>query len=264
MKGTAANQWAWVSEAGRPQDEKTAEVFLREAAEAGYDAVEFFDAEHAVLVAEHGLSVCGAYAGGPFHGPWADLDAEARFMGIARRLAEQGGDYLAVNCDPKGAWSNRERKSEDDLRRQGENLSRLGREIAPLGLRLVMHNHANTSDLHLDDLRSVTEFSDPIVGVCLDTGWALTSEDDPVAQARALGPRLGSLHLRNQRGEVPAEWLGEGDMDTAAFFAALRDIGYDGWLTTELWHRADVHPQRSLLEDQRRTVALMRRLASEG
>ena len=264
MKGTAANQWAWVSETGRPEAEKTVGTFLREAAEAGYDAVEFFDQEHAALVGEYGLSVCGAYSSGAFHRPWEELDAEARFMPIARQVAEQGGGYLAVNCDPKGAWADRERKNEDDLRLQGENLSRLARKLAPLGLRLVMHNHANRPDLHLDDLRSVTEFSDPIVGVCLDTGWSLTSEDEPVARARALGPRLGGLHLRNQRGDVPTEWLGEGDMDTAAFFAALREIGYDGWLTTELWHRADTHPQRSLLEDQRRTVALMRELAADG
>ena len=264
MKRTAANQWAWVSETGRPEAEKTVKTFLREVAEAGYDAVEFFNAEHADRIAEYGLSVCGAYANGPFHDPWSELDAEARFMGTARQLAEQGGHYVAVNCDPKGAWADRERKTEDDLRRQGENLSRLARDLAPLGLRLVMHNHANRSDLHLDDLRSVTEFADPIVGVCLDTGWSLTSEDEPVARARALGPRLGALHLRNQRGDVPTEWLGEGDMDTAAFFAVLGEIGYSGWLTTELWHRADTHPRRSLLDDQRRTVVLMRELAADA
>ncbi len=260
MKGIATNRWPWSSEAKRPQAEKTLDNFLREAAEAGCAAVECTGEGVAEGVRRYGLKVCGTYVGGPFHKTWAETDAEEKLLKPAREVAKLGGDYLAVNCDPKGSWSKRERKSEDDLRRQGENLSRLAREVAPLGLRVIMHNHANTNPLHLDDIKSVVEYADAAVGICLDTGWAITSADEPVARARALGKRLAGLHLRNQFGEVPAEWLGEGDMDLAAFVQALKDAGYAGWLTTELWHRQDVKTTRSLAEDQKRSVELLRKL----
>ena len=258
MRGIAANRWAWSSEAGRPGSEKTLETFLKEAAEAGYDAVECLAEGLSEGAKAHGLKVCGAYVGGPLHQPWDNINAEEVFLKPARELAEMGGDYLNVNSDPKGTWQERQRKTEDELKRQGENLSRLAKEVEPLGLRILLHNHANTLDLHLDDLKSVTEYADPSVGVCLDTGWAITSQDDPVERARALGARLGGLHLRNQRGEVPTEWLGEGDMDVAAFLAVLKESGYAGWLTTELWHRKDMSVTRSMREDQRRTVELLR------
>lgn len=263
MKGIATNRWPWSSEATRPQEQKTLDNFLREAAEAGYEAIECIEPGVAEGVKKYGLKVCGAYASAPFHKTWTELDPEEKLLKPARQVAELGGDYLAVNADPKGSWSKRERKSEDELKRQGENLSRLAREVKPLGLRIIMHNHANTNPLHLDDIRSVTEYADPAVGVCLDTGWALTSGDDPVARARALGKRLGGLHLRNQRGEVPTEWLGEGDMDIAAFIRVLKQNGYQGWLTTELWHRQDVKITMSLMENQRRSVQLLRKLWQE-
>lgn len=260
MKGIATNRWPWSSETGRPDAEKTLGIFLKEAAEAGCDAVECIGEGVAQGVKKYGLKVCGTYVGGLLHKPWGELDAEAKLLKPARDLAALGGEYLAVNSDPKGSWAKRERKSEDDLKRQGENLSRLAREVKPLGLYVVLHNHANTSPLHVDDLKSVVEHSDPSVGVGLDTGWALTSKDDPVARARALGNRLRGLHLRNQRGEVPVEWLGEGDMDLAAFLGVLKQNGYSGWLTTELWQRQDVKVTRSLVENQKRSVDLLRRL----
>jgi len=260
MKGFATNRFPWSAEAKRPQTEKTLDNFLREAAEAGCDAVEHVGEGMAEGVKRYGLKVCGTYVGGPLHKAWGELDAEQKLLAPARELAKLGGDYLAVNSDPKGSWGKRERKTEDDLKQQGENLSRLVEEVKPLGLRVILHNHANTNPLHLDDLKSVTEYADASVGVCLDTGWAITSGDDPVARARALGRRLSGLHLRNQRGEVPVEWLGEGDMDLAAFIRVLKENGYAGWLTTELWHRQDVKVTRSLMEDQRRSVELLRKL----
>jgi len=260
MKGIAANRWAWVSEAGRPETEKTLDTFLREATEAGYEAVEAADEGLGRAAQSYGLKVCGTYASGPFHRPWGELDAESAFLAPARVVAALGGDYLVVNVDPKGSWSQRERISEDALKRQGENLSRLAAAVSPMGLRLLLHNHADSTPLHLDDLRSVTEFSVPEVGVCLDTGWALVSDDDPVARARGLGSRLGGLHLRNHRGKTPTEWLGAGDMAMGAFVQALKDIGYAHWLTTELWHRADTTATISLVEAQQSTVSLLRRL----
>ena len=49
-------------------------------------------------------------------------------------------------------------------------------------------------------------------------------------------------------------------MDLASFVRTLKEIGYAGWLTTELWHRQDMEITRSLLEDQKMSVQLLRKL----
>ena len=263
MKGTATGLYGWMSEPGRPEEMKTLEVVLGEVAEAGYDGVERVGQNVGELAERLGLAVIGGYVGAPMHLSRDQVDPDGAIMDSARELAEMGAGHLTVNCDPKGAWDRRERKTEDELKRQGENLTWLAEAIAPLGLELVMHNHANSNDLHLDDLRSVTEFAGEQVGVCLDTGWALTSGDDPVARIRALGPRLRALHLRNQFGEKPTEWLGEGDIDMAECITALKEVGYDGWLTTEIYYRADTDLTMSLVENSARTVALLRELWGE-
>ena len=49
-------------------------------------------------------------------------------------------------------------------------------------------------------------------------------------------------------------------MDLAAFIDVLKENAYAGWLTTELWHRQDVEVTRSMLDDQRMTADLLRKL----
>jgi len=260
VKGIATMRFPWSSEAGRSDAEKTLEVFLREAAEAGYDAVEHLCDGIEQALHSAGLRLSGGYVAMAAHEPWDGLAVDEKVLPVAEKTAQLGGDHLTVNCDPKGSWGNRLRKSEDELQRQGENLTRLADIAGALGLQLNMHNHANRLDLHLDDLRSVTEFAGETVGICLDTGWTLTSDDDPLDLLRRLGSRVRGLHLRNQTGERPTEWLGEGDLDMAAFIRTLKGDGYDGWLTTELWHREDVPRTMPLLEDQRRSVDWLRAL----
>jgi sugar phosphate isomerase/epimerase len=60
--------------------------------------------------------------------------------------------------------------------------------------------------------------------------------DDPVAAARALAPRTVHAHLKDAQG-VPEDFtfppLGEGKIDFAGVVLALRDGGYDGYLSAE-------------------------------
>ena len=260
MKGIATQRYSWSSELGRPAEEKTLDTFLHEAAQVGYEGVEAYEEGIGELLNTYGLKLAGAYAGVDGQLPWDEMMADGQAMATARAIAELGADYLAVNCNPKGAWNDRQRKTEDELKLQGENLGRLAAEVAPLGLSVVMHNHANRNDLHLDDIRSVTEYAPDGVGIMLDTGWALTSGDDPLARLRELGSRVRAVHLRNQFGDRPTEWLGEGEMDMAECIATLKQLGYNGWLTTEIYYRPDTVLTRSHLDNQRRNVELLRQL----
>lgn len=262
--GYSSNLYGWFERAkldGRPA---TLADVLSGCSEAGLDAVEINAgpqmAEGIAAARAAGLAVSGTYLGLPLHEAWATLDAERVVLPCAHLLAEAGGSDFLVNADPKGGWGNAQPKTEDELKRQGDNLTRLAALLAPTGVRLCFHNHAATPALTDDDLRSVIDYAGPTVGLCVDTGWAHTSQRDGIAWVRAYPERIVAFHLRNQRGPVPTEDLVEGEIDVAALAQALKDIGYKGWLALELWHRADTGATRSMVEDVRRSIDHLRAL----
>jgi D-psicose/D-tagatose/L-ribulose 3-epimerase len=86
---------------------------------------------------------------------------------------------------------------------------------------------------HLNTLEQATRFVDevghPNCGIHLDTFHAHIEEKDPAAAIRQAGERIAHVHIsENDRG-VP----GTGAVAWDATFAALADVGYDGWLTVE-------------------------------
>lgn len=63
-------------------------------------------------------------------------------------------------------------------------------------------------------------------------------------EIEALAPHVGHVHLRQARPGVLQAKMEEGTLNFPAFFAALRDTGYDGWLAIEYVHQnymATVH-----------------------
>jgi sugar phosphate isomerase/epimerase len=60
-------------------------------------------------------------------------------------------------------------------------------------------------------------------------------EDDPAAAISAAGSRIALVHVDDSNRAQP----GTGHLDFPAVFAALRGIGYDGWLTLECRLRGD-------------------------
>jgi sugar phosphate isomerase/epimerase len=226
-------------------------------AAAGVDAVET-DAtpEKLRILHDLGLAVSGSYVGLPLHPAGAADALEAAVLPVAERLAEAGGRVLTLNADPvPGAPGG---KTADDVRRQGEHLTRAAELVRPLGLRVALHNHADRFDDAAADLVSVVEHASSEVGLCIDAHWAAVAGHDPVAWAREHPDRVLSLHLRNGHGRVPTEDLDDGDVDVPGLLAALPD--YRGWLTLELWHPDSMTPERSMEEDTRRSAGYLRRL----
>lgn len=264
ITGYSSNLYGWFERAkldGRPA---TLAEILEGCKACGLDAVEINAgpamAEGLAAAQAMGLAVSGTYLGMPLHQPWETLDAERALLPYAELLAGAGGSDFLINADPKGGWGNAQPKTTDEVKRQGENLTRLAELIAPTGVRLCFHNHAATPELTDDDLRSVVEYASPAVGLCVDTGWAHTSRRDGIAWVRAYPRRTLAFHLRNQYGAVPTEDLVEGEIDFGALAQALQDIDYSGWLALELWHRADTGATRSMAEDVQRSIAHLRAL----
>lgn len=75
-----------------------------------------------------------------------------------------------------------------------------------------------------------------------DVGHSHVLGEDVAARIRELGPLLCNIHLEDIRGRVHQHLLyGDGDMDFDAVFLALRDIGYRGDYTPDLYPFKDAY-----------------------
>ncbi len=82
----------------------------------------------------------------------------------------------------------------------------------------------------------VDAIGSPAVRVYFDVGNQLVN-GFPEQWLRILGPRIGRIHLKDFRTAIGNlngfVMLLEGDVDWAAVMSAVREIGYDGYLTAE-------------------------------
>ncbi len=92
------------------------------------------------------------------------------------------------------------------------------------------------------------------IGYCLDTGHAMRSGEPPVDAVRRLGSRLYGIHLREQAAvqrdpQPPETIIGEGPLDLQAFCRALREVGFSGPLSLEVYYnrKAPMEPLRRCL-----------------
>ena len=82
------------------------------------------------------------------------------------------------------------------------------------------------------------ELASPWAKACVNLGNVLFYAY-PQDWIRTLGPRVATVHLKDfrldgERGRLRWKNLGEGDVDWPEVRKALADIGYEGWMTTEL------------------------------
>ena len=86
--------------------------------------------------------------------------------------------------------------------------------------------------------RYVDEMSSPWVKAYFDVG-NVVFYGYPQDWVRTLGPRIAKVHLKDFQLDRPSgkfAWknLGEGDIDWVEVRKAFADVGYDGWMTTEI------------------------------
>lgn len=89
------------------------------------------------------------------------------------------------------------------------------------------------------------------LGVNLDIGHAAVYGEDPAESVRRCAGHITGVHLEDiaggRRGKHYHRIPGEGDLDFGAIFAALDDIGYEGFATLELYTYPDA-PDRAAEE----------------
>ncbi len=238
------------------------EESVRQIAEAGYAGVEIMaDVPHAYpphltrrrtrrlveLLGELNLKISNINAftffalGDTYNPSWIDPSPAVRAQRVEHtenclRLAAEIG-AKSISLEPGGpvpAGMSRE---------QAMEYYRLGLQMVyplarELGVTLLIEPEPKLLLERTDDfLEFIGTVPHGQVALNFDIGHFYCVGEDPAQAARTLAPWIRHVHLediapsREHRHLVP----GRGAIDYTAVFAALRDIGYDGWITVELY-----------------------------
>jgi sugar phosphate isomerase/epimerase len=143
----------------------------------------------------------------------------------------------------------------------GRELDALGARLAADGLRLAYHHHDFELERGPDDATGLARLlaaADPAhLGLELDTGWLVTSGEDPLAWLDDWGPRVLRLHLKDVDRAATPPWVdvGDGVLDGPAILTKAREHGVP-WCLVE--HDAPADPWTTA---RRSAVAAARWLA---
>lgn len=208
-----------------------------EIAAAGYEGVEVFDgnlldhsaADFRSLLANSGLQLVAAYAGGNFI--FDDILPEelARVTRAADRAAELGAPHLVVGGGAKRFDGIRE----SDYHKLAAALDRVKDLAEARGLRAHYHPHLSTI---VEGPKMVAKIFDlTAIHFCPDTAHLAAAGGDPAQLIRDHAKRISYVHLKGfQRDPFAFTPLDRGDIPTGPILQALRDIGYQGWICAEL------------------------------
>jgi sugar phosphate isomerase/epimerase len=131
---------------------------------------------------------------------------------------------------------------------------------AELGVELALENGSALA--HWVYILSLVErLNVPHVGLCVDSGHANLGDLGAPRAIRMAGPRLRTLHLHDNYGQVDDHLPpGRGTIDWADLLAALKEVGYQRTLQLELTDRAPHRVYDQALE-LRKGIENVRRLA---
>jgi hexulose-6-phosphate isomerase len=125
-------------------------------------------------------------------------------------------------------------RSHADKKEAQEVLRELISIAEPLDLRFGLETDMPANEL----AEYVDSFDSTRIGVCYDLGSAVTLGFDVVKEIESLGNRIIEVHLKDHKktdvlGVHRSARLGQGDVDFAACFGALRNVDYRGGYTLQ-------------------------------
>lgn len=222
------------------------------AAQAGYDGIELWvrdvqayvegggkPEEIAKLSRDQGLEVINGIA----FFRWTDADADVRQQGLeqARReidLLKRVG-CLAVAAPPTGEVASL------DLEEIAENFLLLDKLAKPLGVEPILEFWGRAPVLHsVAEARTVLRKSGLVQASMLLDLFHMYTGGSQVADVEALrADQVGLVHINDYPGSPPRETItdadrvmpGDGIGPVAELYRALERIGYDGYLSVELF-----------------------------
>jgi inosose dehydratase len=240
-------------------------ALLDEMVAAGYNATEWGmnmerdAAKQRADLQKRDLQMLGGFVGLELRNIQKRDQEIARALEIARFFQSIGAPYLiaadsgderrraeAGHVDPSGGLTKEQWKS------LATGLNDLARELTPLGISVVFHNHVGTYVETEAETATLLEETDPaLVSWCLDCGHLAYGGGDNLRALKKYGNRVGYVHIKDVDGQVLQKsrengWsfaqalksyifapLGEGIARVPEVIDALRQAGYTGCLVIE-------------------------------
>lgn len=222
---------------------------LDAAARLGCDGVELNILDPAEVEGEalvravraRGLGVCTLATGQAFgrHGlSLASGDAEVRRGALDRlkahgRLAARLGSGVTVGLI-RGMLGAGEAERNEGRRRIVDGLGELCSWAAPLGVTIYLEPLNRYECDNINTITGALEVTGAVgagnVKVLADTFHMNIEEADMAAALRSAGARLGYVHLADSNRRAP----GMGHTDFGPLVAALREVGYGGYVSAEV------------------------------
>ncbi len=117
----------------------------------------------------------------------------------------------------------------EDRERVVRGMAAVAPRAEQAGVRLGMENTLGAGQ----DLQMLAAIGSPAVGVYFDVSNAMWWHHDSPEEIRRLGAAIVQIHFKDGRGGHSNAMLGEGHVDFPACVAAMRAIGYEGWVVLE-------------------------------
>ncbi len=177
-----------------------------------------------------------------------DFNDRAGWTKVIEEL--EAASILINGCGINGMQNNEEslRNQFEFARRAG--ISAIGADLDPdaidlveklceeYGVKVAIHNHGHWhrygSRAQLRELFGKTSSN---IGLCLDTGWALDSKENPLDYIDEFADRLFGVHLKDfnfdAEGQPLETVLGTGELDLPAIIAKLKEIHFAGYASLE-------------------------------
>jgi inosose dehydratase len=221
--GTAPDSWGvWF-----PSDPEQvpASQFLREVAEAGYEAIELGPygylptdpGELREALDEHNLSVLAGTVFSHLHVPGAWDYTWKQVTDVAALTSAMGGEHIVVIPEPWRDHKTGEPKEEPNLSDEQWQLltsetDELGRRILEeYGLHVQFHSHADSHVGYQPEIERFLEGTNPeYVNLCLDTGHVAYYGGDCVELITKYPQRIGYVHLKQVNPSVVEHVLDRG------------------------------------------------------
>jgi inosose dehydratase len=146
------------------------------------------------------------------------------------RFAEAVGSERIIFCHSQP----RQGLSDIEIKRFAKILSDLGKEAQQHGTALSLHHHYNQPVMYRDDFEVFfNAVSDQSVRLTVDTAHLVKSGIDDISGViQDYHHVIDNMHIKDYAdGEF--KMLGQGNINFAPVFSALREIGYQGWMCAD-------------------------------
>jgi L-ribulose-5-phosphate 3-epimerase len=211
--------------------------------DAGFEGVELISPNdldlREVLSARDktGLIIHGVSGGRHWRDPLSDADPAvvARGMAAIRQEFADCKAYGGTTVLVVPAVVNKKVGYRDAYRRSQKNIRELIPDAQSHGIKIAIEEVWNKFLLSpVEFARYIDEFESPWVGAYFDVG-NVVEFGYPEEWIRELGKRILKVHIKEYGKPKRFDYrLGEGEIDWGAVRSALKDVGYNGWISAEV------------------------------